>query len=287
MRRVAKGVSRYVVNAAEPFIVPSVHAHGEEKNNRRGLVSALLAKHYTGVVGSDVRDPLGTITSIDHHSFVTAHMIRHFGESIGSGADEPVGTITAGGQGKTGLVMANLARHFGKSDAADVCAPMSTITSKSKDGLVTSHLIKLRGTCADGQPVTEPAPTITAGGLHVGEVRSLLQKYSDKNASLEEWEPLGMVAVNGEQYRIVDIGMRMLSPRELFTAQGFPLDYIIDRDKSGRPVTKTEQVKRCGNSVSPFPAEALVRANMCRPAVKAKSAIPMFSEMSGQIAVNC
>jgi DNA (cytosine-5)-methyltransferase 1 len=114
-------------------------------------------------------------------------------------------------------------------------------------------------------------PTVTAGGLHIGEVRAFLMKYysSDQDPNLRE--PLhtittkghfGLVTVKSHLYQIADIGMRMLTPRELFLAQGFPADYIIDRDAEGRPITATDQVARCGNSVPPVFAEALVRANV-------------------------
>ena len=114
-------------------------------------------------------------------------------------------------------------------------------------------------------------PTVTAGGLHVGEVRAFLLKYYGSGQDAQLGEPLhtvttrdrfGLVTVRGEEYRIVDIGMRMLSPRELFRAQGFPADYIIDRDGAGRPISKTDQVARCGNSVCPPMAEVLVKANV-------------------------
>lgn len=263
LRRIAKGVMRYVVNSANPFVVPgnvapilTEHANASSprcmpadeplrticanvKGGHHALVSAFLAKHYGGVVGSDLSNPIGTVTSVDHHSLVTASLMRQFGKSVGSGAEEPVGTITAGGGGKTGLV--------------------------------TSHLVKLRGTCRDGQPVDFPAPTITASGTHIGEVRAFLLKYygSDQAPRLDEpmhtvttRDRFGLVTVRGEQYWIVDIGMRMLAPRELFRAQGFPDSYIIDPEYAGKPLTKTAQVRMCGNSVSPWPAAALVRANM-------------------------
>ncbi|MFA7346887.1 MAG: DNA cytosine methyltransferase [Desulfurivibrionaceae bacterium] len=239
--------------------------------NTMGLCTAFLAKHYTGVVGSDLAQPIGTVTGIDHHSFVAASVVRHFGESVGSSPSEPVGTITAGGMGKTGIVAAHLARHYGSSYGVDIDNPACTVTGKNKDSLVTSHLVKLRGTCKDGQPVTKPAPTITSGGTHVGEVRAFLMKYYGTDQDPNLLDPLhtvttkdrfGLVTVKGEEYQIVDIGMRMLSPRELYRAQGFPDDYIIDRDSHGKPITKTEQVAKCGNSVCPPIAEALVRANM-------------------------
>lgn len=105
----------------------------------------------------------------------------------------------------------------------------------------------------------------------MGEVRAFLLKYygTDQNPNLREpmhtvttRDRFGIVTVRGKQYEIVDIGMRMLSPRELFRAQGFPPEYIIDHDEHGRPFSKTIQVAMCGNAVPPQFAEALVRANM-------------------------
>jgi len=260
LRRIANGVKRYVVKSEKPFIVKfQQNSVGQPISEpfhpvmagatRFALVEAFLAKHYTGVVGSDLQDPIGTVTSVDHHSIVTANLMRQFGRSVGSGTSEPVGTITAGGGGKTGLV--------------------------------TSHLVKLRGTCKDGQEVTAPVPTITASGTHVGEVRAFLLKYygSDQDPRLEEplhtiatKDRFGLVTVKGEEYQIVDIGMRMLSPRELFRAQGFDDKYIIDPDYNGRAMTKTAQVRMCGNSVSPWPAAALVAANFAPAAMGVKYA---------------
>ena len=127
------------------------------------------------------------------------------------------------------------------------------------------------GVCKDGQPVTEPAPTITAGGKHVGEVRAFLIKYF---GSAEHGQPVdeplhtvtakprfGLVTIDGADWQIIDIGMRMLSPRELFRAQGFPEDYIIDFEVEGRTLPKSSQVRMCGNSVCPPMSAALVRAN--------------------------
>jgi DNA (cytosine-5)-methyltransferase 1 len=209
---------------------------------RFGLCSAFLAKHYTGVVGSDLNDPVATVTASDHNSLVTAFVSRQFGKSVGHSVDEPAGTVTGGGGGKSALV--------------------------------ASSLVKLRGTCQDGQPVDEPMATVSVGGTHIAEVRAFLLSYysTDQDARLEEPAPtlttkhrLGIVTVHGIDYQIVDIGMRMLCPRELFRAQGFPDSYIIERGRDPQTgaevkLTKTAQVRMCGNSVSPPPAEALVRA---------------------------
>ena len=186
--------------------------------------------------------------------------------------------LTAGGMGKSALVSAFLANHYGKSGSGvGPCDPLNTITAKDKHTLVSSHLIKLRGTCKDGQDVRQPLPTITAGGLHVGEVRSFLIKYygtavgqslKKTIATVTTKDRFGLVTVAGQKYQIVDIGMRMLAPRELYRAQGFHDDYIIDPIYNGKPLTKTAQVRMCGNSVSPHPAKALVEANVQLKAVK-------------------
>ena len=127
-------------------------------------------------------------------------------------------------------------------------------------------------TCRDGQRTDEPMPTVTAGGTHVGEVKTLLavDGYDEQRAHqalefLREYcgpDSTGLVTIEGVVYRIVDIGMRMLQPHELYRAQGFPEWYIIDRDYRGMKYAKDKQVARCGNAVPPPFAAALVRANL-------------------------
>lgn len=211
---------------AEAILAPTnTHSPGATP----GMVNEFLAKHGGNKSGKDssISHP---VPATGDETLVTSHIARHFGQSVGSPTDAPIGTVTAGGGGKSALV--------------------------------TSHLIKFRGTCLDGQPVTEPMPTITAGGMHVGEVRTFLQEYyngSDKNDTLDN---LGIVTIGGIEYQIVDIGMRMLEPHELFAAQGFPKNYIIDVDDEGKKYSKSKQVARCGNAVPPLFAKALVQANV-------------------------
>jgi DNA (cytosine-5)-methyltransferase 1 len=298
LRRIAKGVMRYVVNAAEPFIVSLTHQGGERVESLRepfktvtgahrgekaliqatisphitkyhgessgsggdapfptitansfhkrpggnppmALVSAFLAKHYGGVVGSDLRAGIGTVTSVDHHSLVSAQLV-----GVGGRA--------------------------GQSRPRGVNEPTATGTSKADTALVTSNLIKLRGTSKGGQSIEEPLHTISAQGLHHAEVRAFLIKYYGTDQDPRLAEPMhtiptkdrfGLVFVHGEPYAIVDIGMRMLTPRELYRAQGFPESYLIERGADGRALTKTAQVRMCGNSVCPPMAEAYVKAN--------------------------
>jgi DNA (cytosine-5)-methyltransferase 1 len=312
-RRIYRGIVRYVLNAAEPFIVPLTHqgsdrvhdinqpfktitgAHRGElalampymtefanasndrnmatdepmrtqcaqvKGGHFALVNAFLAKHYTGVVGSDLGDPLGTVTSVDHHSLVSAHITKFRTGSTGHAADEPLHTVTAGGDSE---------RPAGAAHAM---------------GLVTSNLVKMRGTNT-GQPTDEPLATISAGGTHHAEVRAFLIKYygTDQDPRLEQpmhtiptKDRFGLVTIQGENYQIVDIGLRMLLPRELFRAHGFSDSYIIEKgivldengyfvyDQNGnllwRTLSKSEQVRMVGNSVCPGMAAALVGLNV-------------------------
>ncbi len=181
----------------------------------------------------------------------------------------PLGTVVAGGA-KHALVSAFLAKHYTGVVGAPIDNPTPTVTTVDHNALVTSHLIKMRGTNI-GHRADEPAHTITAGGLHLGEVRAFLLKYYGTNIGHPADQPLqtittkerfGLVTIHGVDYQIVDIGMRMLQPRELFKAQGFADDYIIDVDPSGKPISKTKQVARCGNAVPPPFAKALVEANI-------------------------
>lgn len=260
-------------------------------SGNQALVSAFLAKHYTGVVGSALSGPLGTVTSTDHHSFVTAHITKFRSGAVGSAIDEPLHTVTAGGQQArpgTGNAMGIVTAHIQRIGHA-VDAPLGTVTAGGggKSAIVTSNLVKLRGT-SNAAATDEPLGTISAGGQHHAEVRAFLLKYygTDQDPRLEE--PLhtvttkdryGLVTIAGQDYQIVDIGLRMLAPRELFRAQGFSDDYIIDMVPDWeklfvdgqqvpdinaiewRPLTKSSQVRMCGNSVCPPMAWALIQAN--------------------------
>lgn len=219
--------------------------------NKFATVSAFLAKHYGGNYagpGVGLDEPAHSVTTVDHHAVVAAHLMVNNTGHPGGVVDQPTHTITTG----------------------------------NHHAAVTSHLVKLRGTCRDGQRTDQPMPTITAGGTHVGEVKTMLavDGYDEQRAQqalefLREYcgpDSTGLVTLDGVVYRIVDIGMRMLQPHELYRAQGFPEWYIIDQDFRGVKYAKDKQVARCGNAVPPPFAEALVRANLpelCMPKVRA------------------
>lgn len=259
MRRIARGVRRYVIEAAEPFIVTA--NHGGDWFRGQGLL-----------------DPFNTITAArDAHGLIVPLVTEHANGSSQRNmpADEPLRTICAQVKGgHFALVSAFLAKHYGGNyDGTGLAMtdPAATVTTTDHHALVSSHLVKLRGTCRDGQSQAEPMPTVTAGGLHIGEVRAFLVKYYGTDQDPRITEPmhtvttkdrLGLVTVNGDDYQIADIGMRMLSPRELYRAQGFPDSYIIDPIVNGKRLSKTAQVRMCGNSVSPWMSYALAKANV-------------------------
>lgn len=219
MKRIARGIEKFIINNPEPFIVQVNHGgdrfRGQgvdeplqtvDTSNRYGAVMAFLHKYYDGGyqgAGGALNEPLPTVTATDHNSIVTANILQMNHNCVGQGMNEPLRTITAG------------AGHFAE---------------------VRTFLMKYCGGCI-GQSVNEPLHTVTAD------------------------DRFGLVTIKGTQYAIVDIGLRMLEPRELYNAQGFPPDYVIDHDDTGRKIPRYEQVAKVGNSVPPPFATALARAN--------------------------
>ena len=244
-------------------------------SGNKAVATAFLAKHYTGVVGSDLTNPIGTVTACDHHSLVTAFLTEHANASNQRvmPADEPLRTICAQVKGgHFSMVSAHIQRDMGASVGHAADAPLGTVTAGGggKAALVTSNMIKLRGT-STAAGTDEPLGTVSAGGQHHAEVRAFLLSYYGTDQAPEIDGPLatvtsrdrfGLVTIHGQDYQIVDIGLRMLQPRELFRAQGFPDDYIIGDDPAqGLKLTKSAQVRMCGNSVCPPMAKALILAN--------------------------
>ncbi|EPT2445144.1 DNA cytosine methyltransferase [Enterobacter hormaechei] len=256
-------------------------AHTILKQSRACVVAPVIARQFGASVGHRADEPSATITAGGggKSQLVTPTLIQMgYGERPGQAPrvlqlEKPLGTITAGG-GKFAMVAANMVKHFGGNYTGAGVAldePIHTVTTTDHHALVTSSIIKMRGTNT-GQPTDTPLQTVTAGGQHFGEVKTTLanEGYDEHRAQLtadflREYcgeDCTGLVTVDGITYRIVDIGMRMLQPHELYRAQGFPEWYIIDRDYRGVKYAKDKQVARCGNAVPPTFAEALVRANL-------------------------
>lgn len=174
---------------------------------------------------------------------------------------------------KSGKISAFLHKYYsGGYKGAGECMknPLPTVTAWDHNSIVAATLVQMNNHC-DGKDIRNPLPTITAGDGHFGEVRAFLLKFHGNRSEGDLKEPLnvittkdkfGLVTISGTDYQIVDIGLRMLEPQELYGCQGFPSDYIIDHDYTGKTYQRAEQVKRCGNAVCPPIPAALVKANL-------------------------
>jgi DNA (cytosine-5)-methyltransferase 1 len=225
MNRIARGMQKFIIDNPEPFIVPI--GYGERKGQQPRL--------------QDIKEPLSTIVSSCKQYLCAPALIQYHSETTKDGVR---------GQ--------------------DINDPILTVDGSNRYGLVTSFLSKFYKT-GIGQDLREPLHTVTTSAGHFGEVRAFLIKYYGQGTGQEIKEPLdtvtsndrfGLVTIKGVDYKIVDIGLRMLEPKELYGCQGFPDDYIIDKDYEGKSYSRSEQVKRCGNAVPPPFANALVRANL-------------------------
>jgi DNA (cytosine-5)-methyltransferase 1 len=266
-RRIAKGIMRYVVNCAAPFIVPLTH-HGESDRV------------------TTMGQPLPTVTAAHRGEMaLIAPVITEHANATNPrswSADEPLRTQCAQVKGgHFALVSAFLAKHYGGVVGAPLDGPVHTVTSTDHHGLVAATLVhtahgevdktgKKRG--SGERDIQQPLPTVTASP-DAALVRAFLIKYyGNEKEGVELQEPMhtvtsrdrfGLVTIKGEDYAIVDIGLRMLAPRELYRAQGFPESYVIGDDgRFGLALTKSAQVRMCGNSVCPPMAAALAKANV-------------------------
>ena len=213
-----------------------------DASNRYGLACANLVEYYTGGRPLDVTEPMHTVTSHDREALVSAHIQKFFGGVIGQEATEP----------------------------------LPTVTTVDHNALCSAHVVKFKGQEL-GQHPTDTLNTITAQGLEYADCRTVLVKV-DGCSNLGNWpkvrdllnehcgydlaeDELLLLIIGGIHYFIADITLRMLTPRELYNAMGFPEDYVIERDYLGREYKKTKQVARCGNAVCPPMAYAMVWAN--------------------------
>ncbi|ATR83814.1 DNA methyltransferase [Pseudomonas sp. HLS-6] len=288
LRRVAKGLKKFVIDNPQPFIVPIANWSGELAQSAQEPLRTITSWPRGGsfAMASPVM-ARATHQASDKVSAFMAQMNGGFNSTDAKGIDEPMTTVTNTGSQQQ-LVTANLVHLRGNCDARDATDPLHTISAGgTHHGLMTAFMERQFGASV-GQALDEPAPTITAGGggksslvelklspeQEAGALRVaafLISYYGTENTSAANQpaptvttkDRLGLVTVHvkGTPYVIVDICLRMLQPHELYRAQGFPADYIIDKGTDGRRFTKTEQVHMCGNSVSPPPMAALARAN--------------------------
>lgn len=245
MERIARGLKKFVLDNAEPFIVQVNHSGAKSDYCK------------------SANEPLSTVTGKHGFGIAEPYLIQYHSETSGS---EVRGQY--------------------------IKEPVMTVDASNRYGLVTSFISKFYKS-GTGQDCREPLHTITTSAGHFGEVRAFLIKYYGQGTGQDIKDPLdtvtaqdrfGLVTVNGVDYQIVDIGLRMLEPRELYGCQGFPDDYIIDRDYTGKEYPRSEQVRRCGNAVCPPIPAALVKANL--PELCVAERIPncvIKEEESGQL----
>ena len=329
LRRVARGVDKFVIKSADPFLVDCNHSgdghlytikephktitakhtegivepvfapyvmsnnannapHGVSEpvptvttGNRNFLVSASLIQYHTEqnageVRGQGLRKPLQTVDASPRYALATAHLTEYFGNAKdGISLKDPMHTVTA--RDREGLTVAYMQKYYSGVDGSSMTEPLPTVTAIDHNALTCAHLAHFKGG-DKGQDLRDPLMTITQADGQFAEVRTTVVKY-DGQQDLQHWtdvkallnrfcgyhladDEILLLWIRGAWYFISDIGLRMLTPRELYNAMGFPRDYIIDRDIDGRKISRADQVARCGNAVCPAVAEAMVRANL-------------------------
>lgn len=279
MDRIARGFIKFVLNNPKPFIIQCNHGGERRPNDIRDPIPTITGKHGYGIVepyivqigqtgftadrSKDVREPLTTIVSKNEHCLISPTLIQYHSETA-----------------------------QGEVRGQTIKDPIMTVDGSNRYGLVTSFLSKFYKS-GTGQDLREPLHTITTSAGHFGEVRAFLIKYYGDATGQDIEKPLdtvttkdrfGLVTIEGVDYQIVDIGLRMLEPRELYGCQGFPDDYIIDHDYTGKTYPRSEQVRRCGNAVCPPIPAALVRANLSELCVAERMPnMQIEAEQTGQL----
>lgn len=257
MRRVIRGVDKFTIKSGKPFIVECNHGGDGHTRSTEEPVNTVTGKYTGGLCEPvmapftfsntggrplNVREPLHTVTAHDREAVVCAHISKYYGGIVGAEASEPLPTVTA--IDHNALTAAHIVEFKGQDIEQDPQKPLRTITASAGEfAACHTYLEKVGGTDL----------------MHWPEIRELLNEHC--GYSLADDEVL-LLEIDGVYYFIGDILLRMLIPRELYNAMGFPFDYIIDHDYRGSVYGKTKQVARCGNAVCPPMATALVRANL-------------------------
>lgn len=298
LRRVIRGVDKFTLKSGAPFLVPT--GYGERQGQaprvhdidkpvptvvgagKHNVCAPVIAPYLAECnhAGSghiaDVTEPYKTITAKHTGGVVAPVLIQYHTEQTenvrANGLEAPINTVDA--SNRYGFVSANLVEYYTGGRPLDISAPMHTVTSHDREALVAAQVAEFKGQDI-GQDCRKPLRTITAGGGEFGvvrvtlrctgnmgywpQVRELLNRFCGYDLGDKECLVL---MIGGVGYYIADITLRMLTPRELYNAMGFPPDYQIERDYLGNAYPKSKQVARCGNAVCPPMAEAMVRANL-------------------------
>jgi DNA (cytosine-5)-methyltransferase 1 len=311
MDRIARGLKKFVLDNPEPFIIQCNHGGERRPNDIREPMPTITGKHGYGIVepymvqckynneAQDVQKPIGTLTTVGSHLLVEPYMVQigqtGFTKDRSKDVREPLTTIVS--KNEHCLISPTLIQYHSETAQGEVRGqtikdPIMTVDGSNRYGLVTSFLSKFYKS-GIGQDEREPLHTITTSAGHFGEVRAFLIKYYGDATGQDIEKPLdtvttkdrfGLVTIEGVDYQIVDIGLRMLEPKELYGCQGFPDDYIIDHDYTGKTYPRSEQVRRCGNAVCPPIPAALVKANLLELCVAERTPnMKIKTEQTGQL----
>lgn len=299
LRRISRGINKFVIKSQKPFIIPV--GYGEKKGQKPRvndiaeplgtvvstvkhnvvdpILTPYLSKYFGGVIGENVKNPMPTVTAVDHNALVSPTLIQYHTEQSNKenrayNFEDPIKTID--GSGRYGIAAAHLTQYFKGDHYHGPTEPLHTVTTEIREGVILAHITEFKGNDI-GQSVNDPLRTVMTKDV-LGGVYTRLEKISD-NMDLKYWpqiremlnvycdywiadDEILILTINGVDYFISDIGLRMLTPKELYAAQGFPMDYLIEKDYTGKAYPKTQQVARCGNAVCPQMATALVKANL-------------------------
>lgn len=296
MRRVIRGVDKFTIRSTEPYIVPwtvtnttnsvggqvtePVHTVTTAGNQMLVTPTLVQVNHTGGDRTGQMVEPLPTVTAKLGYGVAAASLIQYHTEQTervrASGLRCPLQTIDA--SNRYALTSAQLVEYYSSGSALSVKTPLHTVTSHDREAVVLAHIAKFKRDELGTDP-RAPLPTLTTSGSFA-VCKALLCKINpEDNGTLHHWpkirtllnqhcgyqmsdNDLLLLDLSGALYYIADIGLRMLTPRELYNAMGFPPDYIIEQDDMGNPYPKKEQVARCGNAVCPPMAAAVARANL-------------------------
>ena len=252
------------ISAAEPLSTATgVNKHRLVTPKLSPFIEQAFGGTYEGN-GANADSPLPTVTATDHNKLVSAYISKYYGgtyDGAGSGADEPLHTVTVEERhAVAGAFLSHFYKGNGSAQGSAADEPVPTVMGNNKASVVTAKLT--------------PADLKCNEFGHWAEIRAILNRYVGYTLADDE---ILLFRIHDNVYFLSDIGMRMLTPRELYLAQGFPADYQIEFDYNGKPYSKKEQVARCGNAVCPPLAEAVVRANL--PEYAARRTITTMEEL--------
>lgn len=296
--RISRGLQKFVLESTRPFIItvgygertgqsPRIQNIAQPLGTVVSVEKHAVCKPVMTAIGQtgfcddrsySIRGPVKTIVTKAEQCIVAPTLIQYHSEQSeytrGQVVERPLMTVDAAG--RYGVSATYLTEYFGNAqNGLDLACPLHTVTTKDREGITAAFLSKFYKS-GIGQAIEDPLHTVTTSAGHFGQVtvkltrpdsslhhwpkvRKLLNQYCGYH--LDEDEIL-LLSINDVWYYISDIGLRMLTPKELYAAQGFPADYIIAQDYTGKPYPKTQQVARCGNAVCPPVAKALVQANL-------------------------